>query len=58
MKHEDSVDPIVCPVQPISQGAWTTWRVETKDAEPDFQRNMEPGGSGPSNAIDLTRSSM
>jgi hypothetical protein len=46
--------PIDFPVQPISLGASTTWRVETREAEPDFQRNEDPGASGPSDVIDLT----
>jgi hypothetical protein len=46
--------PIVSPVQPISRGASTTWRVDLKVAEPDLQRNLEPGSSGPWNDIDVT----
>ncbi len=46
--------PIVAPVQPISRGGSTTCNVETREDEPDFQRNVDPRSRAWSNVIDFT----
>jgi hypothetical protein len=46
--------PIVTPVHAISRGGSTTFRVETRDDEPAFHRNVEPGATGSSSVIDFT----
>src|SRR5512132_331488 len=46
--------PMVVPVQAISWGGSTTWRVEVRVLGPDFQRNPVPGWTGPWSSTDLT----
>ena len=45
---------MVVPVQAISRGASTTWRVEVRELGPAFHRKTVPGWTGPRSVTDLT----
>src|SRR5215218_8945044 len=44
---------MVVPVQAISRGGSTTWRVEVRELDPAFHRKTVPGWTGPWSSIDL-----
>jgi len=44
---------MVVPVQAISWGGSTTWRVEVRELGPDFHRKTVPGWTGPWSVTDL-----
>jgi hypothetical protein len=48
------LDALVVPVQAISRGGSTIWRVEVSELGPAFHRNAVPGWTGPSTLTDLT----
>jgi hypothetical protein len=45
---------MVVPVQAISLGGSSTWRVEVRVLGPDFHRNTVPCWTGPWSVTDLT----
>jgi hypothetical protein len=44
---------MVAPVQAISRGGSTTWRIEVRELGPAFHRKTVPGWTGPSTRTDL-----
>ena len=48
------LDAMVVPVQAISRGGSSTWRVEVRVLGPDFHRNTVPCRTGPWSVTDLT----